>query len=227
MVQYDFPNPEEYKDEREKLIKKLRKRRALQSHRVEEAMRNVPRHLFLPETKANVAYKDSPQTIEEGQTISAPHMNAMMCDLLEIQPGEKILEIGTGSGYHGALMAYLTTEKGHVYTIERHPLLARKAKNIYEQYKMTNITVIEGDGTLGYPKESPFDKILVTAAAPKIPEALIEQLSANQGKMCIPVESRRLSQELLLITKNHSTIQKKKVCGVRFVPLIGEHGFKK
>jgi len=221
----------DYEEKRRKLVENLTKRAFLTKSSVIKAMLKVPRHKFLPKGAIESAYIDSPLSIGIGQTISAPHMNAMMCELLELTEGEKVLEIGTGSGYHAALCAELVAPEhsknpGHVYTIERHKELADKAEEslINAGYGDT-VTVIRGDGTLGYPQEAPFDKILVTASSPKkVPPPLKEQLS-NGGILCIPAGSKEWGQDLYIISKKEHKFNSKRVTGVRFVPLIGEWGF--
>ncbi len=221
----------EYEEKRSKLVESLTKRAFLTKPSVIKAMLKVPRHKFLPKGAIESAYIDSPLSIGIGQTISAPHMNAMMCELLELTEGEKVLEIGTGSGYHAALCAELVAPEhsknpGHVYTIERHKELADKAEESLMNAGYGDIvTVIRGDGTLGYPQEAPFDKILVTASSPKkVPPPLKEQLS-NGGILCIPAGSKEWGQDLYIISKKENKFNSKRVTGVRFVPLIGEWGF--
>ncbi|QEE14843.1 protein-L-isoaspartate O-methyltransferase [Promethearchaeum syntrophicum] len=211
--------------ERLDLINNLKARKIIITENVYNAMLNVPRHLFLPELDINKAYIDSPQQIGKGQTISAPHMNAMMCEYLEIKPKDKILEIGTGSGYHAAILAELTGKGGIVYTIERIPDLAIKAQKKLEELSYSNVEVIIDDGTLGLESKAPFDKILVTAASPKIPKSLLVQLNPNGGILCIPVGKRHWDQDLIVIQRTKEKYIKKKVCKVIFVPLIGENGF--
>ena len=211
--------------ERLNLINSLKARKIIISENVYNAMLNVPRHLFLPELNINKAYTDTPQQIGKGQTISAPHMNAMMCEYLEIKPKDKILEIGTGSGYHAAILAELTGKEGKVYTIERIPDLAIKAEKKLKELSYSNVEVIVSDGTKGLESKAPFDKILVTAASPKIPKSLLMQLSPNDGILCIPVGKRHWNQDLLVIHRIKEKYVKKNVCQVIFVPLIGEDGF--
>jgi protein-L-isoaspartate(D-aspartate) O-methyltransferase len=221
----------DFEEKREKLIDSLIQRKILNNPEVIKAMLKVPREKFIPEDALSSAYMDSPLSIGCGQTISAPHMNAMMCEYLELKEGEKILEIGTGSGYHAALCAELVAPEnsknpGHVYTIERHKDLAERARINLEiaGYKSV-VTVIYGDGTLGYSKEAPYDKILVTAASPeKVPPPLKEQLK-NGGILCIPAGSKGWGQNLYIVTKNGEEFDTKKITGVRFVPLIGKYGF--
>jgi protein-L-isoaspartate(D-aspartate) O-methyltransferase len=217
----DFP----FSDKRQLLVDNLRNSHVIKSEEVYEAMLQVPRHQFVSKMKQPNAYYDTPLQIGEGQTISAPHMNAMMCEYLSITPGQKILEIGTGSGYHAALLGLLVGKNGQVFTMERFPKLANKAKGIFLKLGYSNIEVIVKDGTLGYKKEAPFDRILVTAAGPEIPQALLNQLSPHNGIMCIPVGQRRSYQKLLVINKNGDQFEQHTVCSVIFVPLIGEQGF--
>ena len=221
----------DYEDKRRKLVESLKKRAFLTKPSVIKAMLKVPRHKFLPKGATESAYIDSPLSIGIGQTISAPHMNAMMCELLELTEGEKVLEIGTGSGYHAALCAELVAPEhsknpGHVYTIERYKELADKAEESLMNAGYGDIvTVIRGDGTLGYPQEAPFDKILVTASSPKkVPPPLKKQLK-NGGILCIPAGSKEWGQDLYIISKKENKFDSKRVTGVRFVPLIGEWGF--
>jgi len=217
---------------RNELIEGLKRMGYINKKSVIDAMLNVPRELFLPEDKKKMAYIDTPLRIGYGQTISAPHMNAMMCECLDITEGDKLLEIGTGSGYHAALCAYITAPQksknpGHVYTIERIEELANSArKNIQRAGFEKKIDVIYSDGTLGYEQESPYDKILVTAAAKiPIPQPLKDQLKVG-GKMCIPAGSKNYAQDLYIYTKiKEDKFKVDKVCSVRFVPLLGRYSF--
>ena len=219
-------------EKRKSLVEGLKKRGYVKTQEVIRAMKIVPRHKFLPKDAESSAYIDSPLSIGLGQTISAPHMNAMMCESLELKEGDKVLEVGTGSGYHAALCAEIvapdsSSNPGHVYTIERHKKLAEKAKISLEKagYK-SRVTVVYGDGTLGYPEKAPFDKILVTAASPKeVPPPLQNQLNEN-GILCIPAGSKNFGQNLYIIKRHGKNYEKKKIPGVRFVPLIGKYGFE-
>jgi len=220
-----------YEESRRELVENLKDRGILTKEKVIDAMLKVPREKFIPETVKKSAYVDTPLSIGSGQTISAPHMNAMMCEILDLNEGDKVLEVGTGSGYHAALCAELVAPEGsknpgHVYTIERHEDLAEKARDNFRKLGYdTHISVFVGDGTLGYPAEAPYDKILVTAASPlPIPPPFKEQLK-DGGILCIPAGSRKFTQNLYKITKKGEKIKKKKVTGVRFVSLIGKHGF--
>lgn len=221
----------DYEEKRKNLVESLKNRDILTKPDVIRAMLKVPRHKFLPKGAISSAYIDSPLSIGKGQTISAPHMNAMMCELLELAEGDKVLEIGTGSGYHAALCAELVAPKhskipGHVYTIERHQELADKAEESLINTGYGDIvTVIHGDGTLGYPEKAPYDKILVTASSPKkVPPPLKQQLK-DQGILCIPAGSKEWGQDLYIISKIGKKFEFKRITGVRFVPLIGEWGF--
>jgi len=204
---------------KERLIESLRN---YVSERVVEAMSRVPRELFVPEELRPMAYEDRPLPIGHGQTISAPHMVAMMCDLLDLRGGMKVLEVGGGCGYHAAVMAELVGPSGHVYSVERIPELVEMARRNLERARYRNVSMILGDGTLGYSEQAPYDRISVAASAPDIPEPLKEQLRPG-GRMVIPVGS--YSQDLLVVTKNHD-IRVERAMGVIFVPLIGKYGFK-
>jgi len=211
-----------YFEKRRKMVEKLKRELNL-SEKVAKAMLKVPRHVFVPE-HASEAYNDYPLPIGHGQTISAPHMVAIMCELLDLKEGEKVLEVGTGCGYHAAVVAEIVGENGKVITIERIPELAERAKRTLNSLGIKNIKVVVGDGSKGYWEEAPYDKIYVTAAAPDIPKSLIEQLK-NGGKMVIPVGD--YVQYLYVVEKDEKGRVKKKNWGpVRFVPLIGEEGFK-
>jgi protein-L-isoaspartate(D-aspartate) O-methyltransferase len=221
-----------FEEKRKRLVENLTDRGILTKPEVIKAMLKVPRHKFVPKDAESSAYMDSPLSIGLGQTISAPHMNAMMCEYLELKEGDKVLEIGTGSGYHAALCAELVAPKGsgnpgHVFTLERHEELVKNArKNLELTGYGNNVTVIHGDGTLGYPEAAPYDKILVTAASPsKIPIPLRDQLK-DGGILCIPAGSKNFAQNLYIIKKCKQEFKSKKITGVRFVPLIGKFGFE-
>ena len=189
--------------------------------RVILAMNRVPRELFVPERLRSRAYDDIPLTIGYEQTISAPHMVAIMCDLLDLQDGMSVLEVGGGSGYHAAVMADLVGPEGHIFSIERHPELVATARKSLNWAGINNVTMIEGDGSIGLPQHAPFDRISVAATAPRVPEPLKQQLKPG-GKMVIPVGT--VFQELVLVTRKNGFAAEEKM-GVAFVPLIGKEGF--
>lgn len=191
------------------------------SEQVLAAMGNVPRHLFVRESDIANAYEDYPLSIGYGQTISAPHMVGIMCSLLEIEKGMKILEIGGGSGYHAAVLAELTGPYGMVYSVERVTELAEFARQNLTDAGYKNVVVTTGDGTLGLSEHAPYDCITVACAAPAVPQPLVDQLKRG-GRMTIPIG--RYTQELYLVHKN-DVISKEMSGGVVFVPLIGEYGF--
>ncbi len=196
--------------------------RGIKDSRVLDAMRRVPRHLFVENSAQENAYDDMALPLSMGQTISQPYMVAIMTELLDLQGDEKVLEIGTGSGYQAAILAELSKE---VFTIERISLLAEDAKQRLHSLNYDNVHVKVGDGTLGWPDASPFDRIIITAAAPKIPDPLMEQL-ATGGILVIPVGSR-YSQQLLRIRKSAEGMIQEYHTPCVFVPLIGEHGWRK
>ncbi len=208
----------EFEAQRNRLIEELRLLGI--SERVLDAMRRVPRHLFVPESEWKHAYADYPLPIGWGQTISAPHMVAIMCDLLDIRDGMKVLEIGAGSGYHAAVMAVLAGS-GHVYAVEVIEGLAEFARQNLKKAGITNVTVVTSDGSLGLPEYAPYDRINVACAAPDILDTLTAQLKKG-GKLVIPVG--RNFQELYLVTKVDG-LKKEAKGGVIFVPLVGEKGF--
>jgi protein-L-isoaspartate(D-aspartate) O-methyltransferase len=190
--------------------------------KVLQAMSKVPREIFVPEETRYRAYDDTPLPIGQGQTISAPHMVAIMCDILDLQKGMNVLEVGGGSGYHAAIMADIVGPEGHVYSVERVPDLVGQARKNLQLAGILNVTVIEGDGSAGLTEHAPYDRISVAATAPAVPEPLKDQLKKG-GKLVIPVGAGY--QELLLVTRKNGFVVEEKM-GVVFVPLIGEHGFK-
>ena len=211
----------DWEEHQERMVKQQLVSRGIRDVRVLEAMRKVPRYLFIPEKIRKSAYHDGPLSIGEGQTISQPYMVALMTECLDLKGGEKVLEIGTGSGYQSAILAELAK---HVYTIERVPVLLEKAQQVLSQLGYATIKFKEGDGTYGWREECPFDGIIVTAAAPDIPQVLVEQLN-DGGILVIPVGSR-YSQSLYKVTKqgDKTEIEERTLCV--FVPLIGKYGWK-
>lgn len=196
------------------------RRLGIRDPRVLSAMARVPRHLFLPPSLWDLAYDDRPLPIGLGQTISQPYIVALSTEALELGPEDKVLEIGTGSGYQTAILAELARE---VFTVERIPELSQAAQERLRSLSYQNVRFRTGDGTKGWLEEAPFAGILVTAAAPKVPPSLVAQL-AEGGRMVIPVGGR-LNQELWLGRKHRGKLAYSHLCPVAFVPLIGEEGW--
>jgi len=194
--------------------------RGVRNPRVLEVMRTVPRHLFVPATYREAAYNDSPLPIGHGQTISQPYIVAVMTELLELDKGDKVLEIGGGSGYQAAILGTLAKE---VVSIERIPEVARNARENLRAAGISNVEVVVADGTEGYAPSAPYDAIIVTAATPDIPEPLIEQL-ADGGRLVAPAGGRDL-QTLVKLVKSGETLTRSSHGGVVFVPLLGQHGW--
>lgn len=211
----------EYAAQREEMIEKQLRRRGIQDAAVLAAMAQVPRHEFVSEDVRAHAYDDLPLPIGAGQTISQPYIVAAMTAALHLQPGDRVLEIGTGCGYHAAVLSRLAKE---VFTIERRPELASSASAKLAQLGYLNAHVHCGDGTLGLPELAPFDAILVAAAAPAVPKPLLAQL-AEGGRIILPVGGAE-HQELQLIEKRGDTFPTKMLEGCRFVPLLGHHGWQ-
>jgi protein-L-isoaspartate(D-aspartate) O-methyltransferase len=201
---------------RQKMVFEQIVQRGVTEPRVLSAMTEVPRHLFVPSAHRDAAYSDSPLPIGEGQTISQPYIVALMTSLLELTGDEKVLEIGTGSGYQAAILSKLVRE---VYTIEILRPLGEEAQRTLATQGCKNVHSRIGDGYQGWPEEAPFDAIIVTAAPERIPEPLIEQLRIG-GRMVVPVGS--YFQDLLLLTKTKDGLERKNVLPVRFVPMTGE-----
>jgi len=195
--------------------------RGIHDHGVIEAMRKVPRHLFIGEALQDQAYGDFPLPIGEGQTISQPYIVAEMTQALELNKDDRVLEIGTGSGYQTAILAELAFR---VYTIERVRELFVRARKLLDQLGCHNVVAKCSDGTVGWPDESPFEAIIVTAGAPEVPEKLVQQLTIG-GRLVIPV-GNRFSQTLLKLRRDEDGVHKTDLGGCRFVKLIGEHGWK-
>jgi protein-L-isoaspartate(D-aspartate) O-methyltransferase len=194
--------------------------RGIIDDKVLSAFRKVPRHEFVPENIRYSAYDDCALPIGEGQTISQPYMVAIMTELLKLKGDEKVLEIGTGSGYQAAILAELCKQ---VYTIERMEDLSRRAEKIIKELGYTNIEFFTGDGTEGHEKASPYDGILVTAGCPEIPSPLVDQL-AEGGRLVLPLGNRYL-QTLTLVTKEKGKIKVEGSIGCVFVPLVGKYGW--
>jgi protein-L-isoaspartate(D-aspartate) O-methyltransferase len=210
----------DFKTMRERMVETQIQARGIKDARVLSAMLKVERHRFVPKEYQNSAYSDQPLPIGEGQTISQPYIVALMTELLELKGGEKVLEVGTGSGYQAAILAELAKE---VYTIEIIETLASSAKKVLLDLAYQNITVKVGDGYLGWPEAAPFDAIIITCAPDHIPNPLLEQLK-EAGRMVLPVGT--YSQELQKLIKRSGKIETTNVTPVIFVPMTGE-GVKK
>ncbi|MGF1606613.1 MAG: protein-L-isoaspartate(D-aspartate) O-methyltransferase [Rhodothalassiaceae bacterium] len=195
--------------------------RGITDERVLAAMRTVPREAFVAPNLADYAYEDSPLPIAEGQTISQPYIVAMMAQAAEPAPGQRVLEIGTGSGYGAAVISRIAT---HVYSIDRHQSLIDHAAEALDRLGYGNIDLRVGDGTLGWPEAAPFDAIIVTAGGPDIPQTLLDQLAPG-GRLVIPVGDRHMHQELVRVRKQDGGFVREALGAVRFVPLIGSHGW--
>ncbi len=213
-----------YKKQRKKMVDSQVRSRGITDKRVLEAMEKIPRHLFVDEGLLNQAYDDNPLPIGERQTISQPYIVALMTETLQLTGKEKVLEIGTGSGYQAALLAELADR---VLSIERIASLASKARNILESLNYFNVLVCVGDGTYGWKDESPFDAIIVTAGAPAIPDILKDQLAVG-GRLIIPVGDRytQTMMKLTRLSDNPDDIKIEDLGGCRFVNLVGQHGWK-
>jgi len=215
-----------YEREREELIERLVRWGYLTKPEIIEAFRKVPRHEFVPANLGDYAYADQPLPIGHGQTISAPSMIAIMLDSLELRPGQKVLEIGAGSGYNAALIAEIVGPKGKVFTIERIAELAEFGRTNLQKTGYGWVQVVVGDGTRGYKKGAPWDRILVTACSPEIPHLLVEQLKVG-GKLAAPVGQHYMFQTWLVVDKrSEKEINTRERGGCSFVPLVGKHGWK-
>ena len=211
----------DWKTLREKMVEEQIKARGIKDKRVLEVFLEVPRHQFVPPELRKEAYNDYPLPIGEGQTISQPFMVALMTELLELKGREKVLEIGTGSGYQTAILAKLSTQ---VYTVERIDSLLKRAKEVLDRLGFKNIFYKAGDGSEGWKEYSPFDRIIVTAASPEIPSPLLDQME-EKGKLVIPVGTR-YSQDLVRIVKERGRFKEKNFGPCVFVPLVGEFGWR-
>ncbi len=210
---------DKYEALRIEMVRRQVKGRGVSDERVLRAMDRVPRHIFVPEDLKEESYSDYPLPVGEGQTISQPYIVGLMTEHLALKGGERVLEIGTGSGYQTAMLAELAKK---VYTVERIERLGLKAREAAALLGIDNVEFRIGDGSLGWEDEAPFDRILVTAAAPAVPEALTSQLAAG-GRMVIPVGQKAL-QDLVIVKKENGNLTTKKAEGCVFVPLIGEYG---
>lgn len=216
-----MPDEAFYTAERHRMVAEQLVARGITAPRVLQAMRAVPRHLFVPEEYRHLAYADGPLPIGEDQTISQPYIVALMTQLLELKGDETVLEIGTGSGYQAAVLGKLARQ---VYTIEIHDTLARKAARTLQQLGYSNVSVMTGDGSRGLLAHGPFDGILVAAAAPEVRGVLLEQL-ANGGRLVIPIGGEA-GQVLQRWTRRGNHFKREEIAPVAFVPLRGKLGWQ-
>ncbi len=211
---------EAFASERAAMVRTQIERRGIRDPRLLEVLRSVPRHLFVPDDQLPWAYSDGALRIEMGQTISQPYIVALMTDLLKLKGEERVLEVGTGSGYQAAVLSYLAAE---VHTIERHAALAKTAEKALASLQRHNIAVHIGDGSLGLPEYAPYQGILITAAAPKAPASLLAQL-AEGGRLVLPVGGK-FSQMLEVWQRHGDRFDHTPVTAVAFVPLLGKEGW--
>jgi len=214
----------DFEGENEKLIEHIKSVGYLKSKEVEEALRKNPRHLFVPEKMRYLAYRDTPMSIGHNQTISQPSTVVVMTEALNVKKGQKVLEIGTGSGWQAALLSYLVGEKGFVYSIEFIKELAEFAKSNIKKVGIKNIKIFIKDGSLGLKEKAPVDRIIVTAASPDVPHPYLDQLKLN-GILVIPVGSLYL-QKMYVIKKLKKGFEREYIGNFMFVPLVGKYGFK-
>ncbi len=207
--------------ERKNMVEHQIRARGIKNENLLKAFYLVPRHRFVPSRLKENAYEDRPLPIGEGQTISQPYIVALMTSLADIKPGEKVLEVGTGSAYQTAILAFMGCR---VYSIERNKELARKAAKLLKKLNINDIKLCVGDGSRGWPENGPYDAVIVTAAAPSPPEPLLSQL-ADGGRLVIPVGGKDL-QELMVYLREGGGIKNISGGGCRFVPLKGEYGWK-
>ena len=211
---------DKYERERKQMVKDQIERRGLHERRLLTALDSVPRHLFVPEEYRYAAYEDGPLPIGFGQTISQPYIVALMTEFLNLKGNERVLEVGTGSGYQAAILGMLAEE---VHTVEFIPELATKADKLLKELGLDNVQVHFGDGSLGWPELAPYQGILVAAAAPQVPKALLDQLE-DSGRLVIPVGARGM-QILEIWERNGDKFDSKPETAVAFVPLRGEQGW--
>ncbi|WP_297085621.1 protein-L-isoaspartate(D-aspartate) O-methyltransferase [uncultured Draconibacterium sp.] len=208
-----------FNHERYLMVEQQLKQRGIKDKRVLAAFSKVPRHLFVLPEYQKQAYADSPLPINEGQTISQPYVVAVMTEILELQCSDRVLEIGTGSGYQAAILAQLCDS---VFTVELFQELSKKAGQVFTQLNYTNIYYKVGDGYKGWPEKAPFDAIIVTCSPTHVPQALKEQL-AEGGRLIIPVGDRGI-QQLVLLRKKKGKVSEKRILPVRFVPMLNKKG---
>lgn len=211
-----------FSSELDRMLEEQLKKRGIDDDRLLDAFRANPRHLFVPEDQKSRAYADRPLPIGEGQTISQPYIVALMTDLLAVEPGDRVLEIGTGSGYQTAILATLAET---VYTVENKERLQTRAREIHRDIGLENVRYRTGDGTKGWSEYAPFEKIIGTGSVPEVPDSLIDQLN-DPGRLVIPAGARR-QQRITLLDKEGEVISKEKKSYCSFLPLIGEEGWDK
>lgn len=211
----------QFEDARREMVARQIEERGINDQRVLDAMRSIPRHLFVPGEYVHASYTDEPLPIGEAQTISQPFMVAAMAEALLFKGSEKVLEIGAGSGYQAAVLSRLARE---VIAIEAQPALAVSARERLVRLGFANVRIEQGDGSMGWPQDAPYDAILVTAAAPSVPPPLLEQL-ASGGRLVIPVGGAE-NQDLIRITKSDGRISRESLYACRFVPLVGRYGWQ-
>ena len=216
-----MPTSREYARHRNRMVDEQLVKRGINDRRVLDAMRVMPRHLFVPEEFKRQAYEDRPVPIGEGQTISQPYIVAFMTERLRLKPHHSVLEIGTGSGYQTAILCHLSH---YVYSVERVSLLADQAGGRIGDLGYNNIEIYVGDGSQGLPDQATFDRIMVTAAVPRLPNVLCTQLDKHGGQMILPIGDEEL-QELTLVTRRGERFSSRTLLRCRFVPLIGRYGF--
>jgi protein-L-isoaspartate(D-aspartate) O-methyltransferase len=214
------PLENELRGARRRLVETLRER-GIRDLSVLRAFDLVPRHIFIPTGLRHRAYEDLPQPIGSGQTISQPSIHARYLELLELTGRERVLEIGTGTGYQTALLGHLVEQ---VFSIERIPALFDKARETLQRLEIRNVSLLLGDGTVGWREYAPYDAILISAAAPSVPQPLLEQL-AEGGRLLVPLGSQA-EQVLWLYRRRGEDIEKQEIAPVRFVPLLGRHGWR-
>jgi len=215
-------NSDKLQSLREKMVETQLKARGIYDPRVLDAMRRIPRHEFVPPQHRHLAYEDQALEIGENQTVSQPYIVALMTQMLRLSGHERVLEVGTGSGYQTAVLCALVE---HVYTLEYYPQLADRASRVLSRLKINNVDLHIGDGSQGLADMAPFDAIIVTAAAPALPGPLRSQLNSQGGRMVLPIGDRS-EQYLEIITRQGNRWEMEQMMRVRFVPLIGRYGFK-
>jgi len=203
------------------MVEQQLRARGIRSEAVLSVMGQVPRERFLPSGQENRAYRDQALPLSQGQTVSQPYMVAVMTEALALRPSDRVLEIGTGSGYQTAVLSPLASE---VFSVERIPALAEQAEGVLGELGYENVRIRVGDGTVGWPERAPFDAILVTAGAPDIPESLKDQLAEDGGRLVVPVGDRFI-QKLMRVTREGDEFESEKLLSCRFVPLVGVEGW--